>query len=52
MTELDKAIETLKREYKKALASSYVYNPIGYALYKTWRQFDRKKDKYNGFKRV
>lgn len=36
--ELRKAVELLHKNYEKALNSSYVRNPIAWALYHTWRE--------------
>ena len=41
--ELRKAVELLHRNYEKALNSSYVRNPIAWALYHTWRETDEKQ---------
>ena len=45
MPEIEKAIKILREEYAKAVKRPQVYNPIAYALYHTWRQFDRRKEK-------
>ena len=45
MSEIEKAIKILREEYEKAVKRPQVYNPIAYALYHTWRQFDRRKEK-------
>ena len=37
-TELRKAVDLLHKNYEKALDSSYVRNPIAWALYHTWRE--------------
>lgn len=42
--ELRKAVELLHKNYEKALNSSYVRNPIAWALYHTWRETDEKTD--------
>lgn len=42
-TELEKAIQALSEEYNKALGLDFVLNPIAYALYRTWKQFDIKE---------
>lgn len=39
-TEMDYAIEDLKREYKKAKSLQFVMNPMAYALYQTWKKWD------------
>ncbi len=41
-TELGKAIDRLKIEYMAAATSSFVRNPIAYALYYTWKAFDKE----------
>lgn len=41
MNKLDKAIEILKAEYERALSLDYVRNKIAYALYQTWKKFDK-----------
>lgn len=41
MTELDKVIEVLKEQYEKAKKIGWVRNPIAYALYQTWKIFDK-----------
>ena len=38
---LEDAIDMIKREYSKATGNSYVMNPLGYALYETWKTADR-----------
>ena len=42
MTDLDKAIKTLKEQYEKAKKIGWVQNPIAYALYQTWKIFDKQ----------
>lgn len=39
---LENAIELLKAEYAKASDSSYVMNPLAYALYQVWKLADRE----------
>lgn len=41
MKELNKAIKVLKEQYEKAKKIGWVRNPIAYALYQTWKIFDR-----------
>lgn len=38
--ELRKAVELLHKNYEKALNSSYVRNPIAWALYHNWKKMD------------
>lgn len=45
MMTLDKAIEILKLNYDKAVTNPTIYNPIAWALYKTWRAADSKEKK-------
>lgn len=40
---LEKAIEILKTEYEKAKKLKWVYNPIAYALYQTWKKADGRR---------
>lgn len=42
MTELDKAIEDLKKEYERIKDVSYIKYKIPYALYSVWRKYDKK----------
>ena len=41
---LEKAIAMLRAEYEKASNQPFVHNPIGYALYKTWKEFDEENE--------
>lgn len=41
MQELDKAIKILKEQYEKAQKIDWVRNKIAYALYQTWKIFDK-----------
>ncbi len=43
--ELDQAINHLKKEYERAKGLAYVNNPLAWALYQTWKYFDRKRGK-------
>lgn len=43
--ELAKAVQLLEREYERAKRLEFVYNPIAYALYQTWKVADKKKGK-------
>lgn len=36
--ELKKAVKLLHENYAKAKSLAFVYNPIGWALYHTWKQ--------------
>lgn len=38
---LEKAIKVLREKYKKACDMAMVHNPLAYALYYTWREFDK-----------
>ena len=40
--EYQKAINELGENINKALNSPYVKNPIAWALYQTWKQFDKR----------
>ena len=44
MTDLDKAIKVLKEKYEKAKTIGWVRNPIAYALYHTWKAFDKQDE--------
>lgn len=41
MTDLEKAIKVLTEEYKKAKKIGWIRNPMAYALYQTWKIFDK-----------
>jgi len=41
--ELEEAISYLKESYWEIKELDWVKNPIAYALYYTWRKFDRRK---------
>lgn len=41
--ELEEAISYLKELYWEIKELEWVKNPIAYALYYTWRKFDRRK---------
>ena len=43
MNELDEAIELLKQNYKEAENMKQVLSPIAYALYYTWKEFDKRE---------
>lgn len=42
--ELGYAIDILKEEYEKTKSNPYIYNPIAWALYHTWRRIDSRRD--------
>lgn len=39
--ELKKAVERLRKNYEQAKTLGYVNNTAAWALYKTWKEFDR-----------
>ena len=41
MQELDKAIKILKEQYEKAQKIDWIRNNVAYALYETWKIFDK-----------
>jgi len=41
----NKALEMLTKEYEKALEKEWVYNPVAYALYQTWKEADARDRK-------
>ena len=41
-TELKEVTEFIQKEYEKARKNPTVKNPVAYALYHTWRYYDRK----------
>ena len=44
MNELDEAIELLKQNYKEAVKQVFSpISPIAYALYYTWKEFDKRE---------
>lgn len=43
MDELEKAIKLLRQMYDFGKKYHHVRNPIGYALYYTWKEFDKKE---------
>ena len=43
MDELEKAIKLLRQMYDFGKKYHHVRNPIGYALYHTWKEFDKKE---------
>ena len=40
-SKIENAIRVLQSKYNKALSQDYVRNPIAWALYQTWKEFDR-----------
>ena len=44
MTDLDKAIKVLKEQYEKVKKIGWIRNPIAYALYQTWKIFDKQEE--------
>ena len=49
---IDQAIEALKSNYEYACSKDYIVNPVGYALYYTWKdqsaEFSRLYEKEAG----
>ena len=43
LTDLGKAVMNLIEEYGIAKDSGYVQKPISYALYQTWRKWDKEE---------
>lgn len=41
MKDIDKAIKVLQEQYEKAQNIDWVRNKIAYALYQTWKIFDK-----------
>ena len=37
MTDLEKAIKLLEKEYEKAQRQERINNPLAYAIYQVWR---------------
>ena len=48
MKDFDKVIEDLKKNYEIAKRLSFVNDPVAYALYQTWKEYDGKR---HGIKR-
>ena len=42
---IDGAIAELRRQYEAALKLDYVYNPVAWALYQTWKKADNAADR-------
>ena len=40
--ELREAVKLLKKQYEKALNSTYVRDPLAWALYHTWKMLDKE----------
>lgn len=45
MTDLERAINELQKNYERAVKIPYVSSPIAWALYKTWRMEDTRTEK-------
>lgn len=43
-TKLKKAQEVLEKEYEIAKTLEYIKDPLAWALYETWRIFDRANE--------
>lgn len=43
MNDFDKVIEDLKKNYEEAKRCSFVNDPVAYALYQTWKEYDGKR---------
>lgn len=37
------AIRRLKKNYEKAIQEDYIRKPMAYALYQTWKHYDRSE---------
>ena len=44
LSEIGKAVMNLIEEYGIAKESGYVRKPISYALYQTWKKWDKKEE--------
>ena len=42
---LDDVIEMLKKEYERAKGLEYVFDPLAFALYSTWKKVDKRRKK-------
>lgn len=42
---LDRAIDILKEEYQKALGLHWVWSPIAFAMYQSWKRVDEAEQK-------
>ena len=40
ITTIDTVIAELKKTYEEAKQLSFIREPLGYALYQTWRKYD------------
>lgn len=40
---LENAINKLKEEYDKALEMKFIIKPLAYALYQTWKYYNRNE---------
>lgn len=45
MDNFEKAIGDLRKNYEKAVQMDFVINPVAYALYKTWKKYDKENTK-------
>lgn len=45
MDNLEKAIDNLRKNYEKAVQMDFVINPVAYALYQTWKKYDKENIK-------
>ena len=43
MERLEEAIEMLRREYESVREQQAVYDPLVYALFRTWKYFDEQR---------
>ena len=43
--ELDRAVSILTKNYENAKRLKFVYNPIAWALYYTWKYFDKHRNR-------
>ena len=43
MNDFDKVIEDLKKNYEEAKRCPFVNDPVAYALYQTWKEYDGKR---------
>lgn len=41
--DFDKVVDTLRQNYEYALTQELIHKPIAWALYVTWKQYDRRK---------
>ena len=43
INDFDKVIEDLKKNYEEAKRCPFVNDPVAYALYQTWKEYDGKR---------